>query len=428
MTTSSQTDVIIIGAGVSGLSAAKELTKHGLSFVVVEASHRIGGRVYSVEIAPGVWFDLGCAYLVTNKDPALIHPFVTVAKALGIEIGEDKVEIYNNLQYFHNGKKLGDAEEAALSQYLKDNHAAIVESVNRGEDRAIVELIDLDNPYVELYNNNVSGSSTGDVDQMSAADYFNANSDQEIAVLNGYGNLVREWGADVPVSLNTKVETVDWSEDHVRVDTAKGTLRGRCVLTTVSTGVLAARHIRFKPELPGWKIDAINGLPTGTENKIGVHFDKDIFGPDGRGAYYSWRNRDVGAEIEASVMGLNVAIVFTSGRHAVWLEEQGQRAGHDFAVNRIADVFGNDIRKSVTHSIVSAWTRDPCTLGAYSHALPGQSHQREELARSIDDKVFFAGEATLKHLWGNAHGAHESGICAAQEISNTLQRSNSRIS
>ena len=426
MTTSSQTDVIIIGAGVAGLSAAKELTKHGLSFVVVEASHRIGGRVYSEEIAPGVWFDLGCAYLVTNKDPAVVHPFVTIAKALGVETGEDKVEIYNNLQYFHDGKKLGDGEEAALSQYLKNNHAAIVESVNRGEDRAIIELIDLDSPYAELYNNKVSGSSTADVDKMSATDYFNASSDQEITVLNGYGNLVGKWGAGVPVSLNTKVEAVDWSEDHVRVDTAKGTLRGRCVLTTVSTGILAARHIRFKPELPGWKVDAINGLPTGTENRIGVHFDKDIFGPDGRGSYYSWRDGDVGAEIEASVMGLNVAIVFTSGRHAVWLEEQGQQAGHDFAVDRIADVFGNDIRKSVTRSIVSAWTTDPWTLGSYSHALPGQSHQREELARSIDDKVFFAGEATLKTLWGNAHGAHESGICAAQEISNTLQRSDSR--
>jgi monoamine oxidase len=224
------------------------------------------------------------------------------------------------------------------------------------------------------------------------------------------------------------VEAVDWSEDHVRVDTVKGTLRGRCVLTTVSTGILAARHIRFKPGLPGWKVDAINSLPTGTENKVGVHFDKDIFGPDGRGAYYSWTDGDEGAEFEASVMGLNVAIVFTSGRHAVWLEEQGQQAGHDFAVNKIADVFGNDIRKSVTRSIVSAWTRDPWTLGSYSHALPGQSHQREELARSIDDKIFFAGEATMKTLWGNAHGAHESGICAAQEISNTLKRSNSRIS
>jgi monoamine oxidase len=65
---SAQTDLIIIGAGAAGLSAAKELTKQGISFVVVEASHRIGGRAYSEEIAPDVWFDLGCAYLVAGSD------------------------------------------------------------------------------------------------------------------------------------------------------------------------------------------------------------------------------------------------------------------------------------------------------------------------------------------------------------------------
>ena len=51
---SSQTDVIIIGAGSAGLSAAKELSRLGLSFTVVEGSHRIGGRAHSQEIAPGV--------------------------------------------------------------------------------------------------------------------------------------------------------------------------------------------------------------------------------------------------------------------------------------------------------------------------------------------------------------------------------------
>ena len=65
---STQADVIIIGAGAAGLSAAKELTKQGISFIVVEASHRIGGRAYSEEIAPDVWFDLGCAYLVAGPD------------------------------------------------------------------------------------------------------------------------------------------------------------------------------------------------------------------------------------------------------------------------------------------------------------------------------------------------------------------------
>jgi len=59
----SETDVVIVGAGSAGLSAAKELARRGLSHVVVEGSHRIGGRAYSEEIAPGVWFDLGCSYL-----------------------------------------------------------------------------------------------------------------------------------------------------------------------------------------------------------------------------------------------------------------------------------------------------------------------------------------------------------------------------
>jgi monoamine oxidase len=65
---SMQTDVIIIGAGAAGLSAAKELSKQGISFIVVEASHRIGGRAYSEEIAPDVWFGLIWVVLTWTLD------------------------------------------------------------------------------------------------------------------------------------------------------------------------------------------------------------------------------------------------------------------------------------------------------------------------------------------------------------------------
>ena len=85
-----QADVIIVGAGSAGLSAAKELTKQGISFVVVEASHRIGGRAYSEEIAPDVWFDLGCAYLVAGSDIKNhideSNPFIDFAKNQGAVI------------------------------------------------------------------------------------------------------------------------------------------------------------------------------------------------------------------------------------------------------------------------------------------------------------------------------------------------------
>jgi monoamine oxidase len=78
----SETDVIIVGAGASGLSAARELANLGLSYTLVEGSHRIGGRAYSEEIAPGVWFDLGCSYLHQAEN----NPFVAIADRFMINV------------------------------------------------------------------------------------------------------------------------------------------------------------------------------------------------------------------------------------------------------------------------------------------------------------------------------------------------------
>jgi len=87
---SSEPDAIIIGAGASGLSAAKELARMGLSYIVIEGSHRIGGRAYSEEIAPDVWFDLGCSYLHQGDT----NPFVAIADELGVIIGKDKGDLF----------------------------------------------------------------------------------------------------------------------------------------------------------------------------------------------------------------------------------------------------------------------------------------------------------------------------------------------
>ena len=119
-------------------------------------------------------------------------------------------------------------------------------------------------------------------------------------------------------------------------------------------------------------------------------------------------------------MGQNIAIVFTGGRHAIWLEKQGQQTGHDYALDRVAEVFGNDIRQQVTRSIVTAWTTEPWTKGSYSSALPGQAHQREILARPLEDRLFFAGEATTTGDNSTCHGAYNSGIRAAREIASSF--------
>ena len=93
---------------------------------------------------------------------------------------------------------------------------------------------------------------------------------------------------DVKVSLNTKVESISWDSTGVQVNTNRGSIIGRGVICTVSTGILAANHIQFKPGLPDWKVDSITGLPTGTMNKICVHFERNVFGANDLGVYLAW--------------------------------------------------------------------------------------------------------------------------------------------
>ena len=69
-------DVVIVGAGAAGLAAARVLAEAGVSFQLLEASHRIGGRAHTEYPPDGAPFDLGCHWLHS----ASINPFVPVAE------------------------------------------------------------------------------------------------------------------------------------------------------------------------------------------------------------------------------------------------------------------------------------------------------------------------------------------------------------
>ena len=332
-----------------------------------------------------------------------------------IFFSDDKIGLY------HDGVSLNPSEREAYFCIQKECYAAAHACADRGEDVAVVDLVDLQNKYAMTYANNMAALYAQDIDQISSVEIATFGEGPDVPILNGYGNLVATWAADIPVSLNTKVERIEYSNKGVSVETNKGTLQARVVLSTVSNGILASGEIEFTPTLPDWKIEAVQGLPIGTLNKICLLFDEDVFGPDGRGFHINCVEDAGAAGFEASVMGQNTAVVFIGGRHAIWLEKQGQQASHEYAVGQVAEVFGNDIGKHVTRSIATAWATDPWTRGSYSCALPGHGHRRVELARSVEDRLFFAGEATTVGDQACCHGAFRSGIRAAQEIASCLK-------
>jgi monoamine oxidase len=92
------------------------------------------------------------------------------------------------------------------------------------------------------------------------------------------------------------------------------------------------------------------------------------------------------------------------------------------AIDEIVALLGSDYRRKLRPLASSRWAHDPFANGSYSHALPGHAGAREILAAPVDDRLFFAGEATSPNFFSTCHGALESGIRAAEEALGTLTR------
>ncbi|MGH6941120.1 flavin monoamine oxidase family protein [Hypericibacter sp.] len=408
-------DVAIVGAGSAGLAAAKTARSLGLDVVVLEASHRIGGRGYTEELAPGVPFDLGCHWMHS----ASLNPYVAIADKYGF--------YYRKGSYprslFIDGRKATAAEGGELEAFIDRNHDAVIAAAQQGRDISVAEATERENRWTQVFDYWTTIGNAVDSDQVSVMDTLHYNdTDENWPLREGFGALIARFGADVPVTLNCAVQRIEWGGSEAVLHSKRGPIKARRVIVTVSTGILGAGDIRFDPALPNWKQAAIEALPLGTHNRIGLMLDRDPFGPD-------FPKGSLLLEESAEPMGFGIrpfgqdwVVGYTGGRFALWLERAGQAAAVELAKEKLAKAFGSDIKKYVTRSIVTAWAGDPWVKGSYSAALPGQGHQRAEISRPIEDRLFFAGEATSTEFHATAHGAYITGIDIARAVAKSLGR------
>ena len=409
------TDVAIVGAGAAGLAAARTLRDLGVPFVLLEASHRIGGRAYTEEVSPGVPFDLGCHWMHS----ASLNPFVAIADSFGFHYNTQGISRRIRL----DGAWASETVQEERDAFFERNLDLIAQAGERGRDVAIAEATERDSRWTAPFDYFISLMASADADRVSTLDYHNYNDTGENWPLKeGYGALVARFGADVPVTLNAAVARIDWSAETLRLTAPRGEVRAKKVIVTVSTGVLGGGHIRFDPPLPGAKQEAIAALPLGNHNRICLVYDRDVFGADHpHGAtLLNQGSEPMGFSIRP--FGYDYVVGFTGGRFADWLERAGVEASVDLAKENLKRAFGADIVKHVARHSVTAWRGDPWVRGAYSAALPGQAHQRARLAEPLDERLYFAGEAASPDFFSTAHGAHLTGIRAARAAASSLGR------
>ena len=230
----------------------------------------------------------------------------------------------------------------------------------------------------------------------------------------GYGTPV---AASLPSSISlrvaTPVERIDLTEDGVAVSTRAGIVRAGAAILTVSTSVLASDAIRLPSGVDPWR-EAAAALPLGRNEKVFLEIGRDsAFGPDSR--VYGNLHDARSAAYSIRPNGWPVIVAFLGSDGARMVEEEGPAVGFAYVSAQLVALFGSDVATAVRPLAATSWSRMTSIRGAYSCALPGQSHARARLAQPFEDRLFFAGEATHPFDFTTAHGAHDSGQRAAFE-------------
>ena len=310
------------------------------------------------------------------------------------------------------GRWATDAEDAAHDAYIGHCEATVRAVGARGEDPPVADIVPDDPEWRRHFEWWVGAYTSVGSAELGALDWGRyVDTDENWNVPHGFGADIVRRAAGLPVRRQTPVLAVDRSGPRVRLLTPAGILEARAVILTAGTEAL--KRIRFTPALPPATEAAIHRLPLGRANKVLLRLDHiDPDWPSGRSGVLSVSVGRFGRPIVECFLGAGVARE---------LEPQGEQAQTAFVIDQCAAMFGSGVRNRVRAACASRWGEKPWVWGAYSAMTPGGGDPRADLARPVEGRLFFAGEATHPTFFTAAHGAWLSGERAAAEALKALQ-------
>jgi len=431
-------EVIIIGAGMSGLAAAQELHKAGVDVLILEARDRVGGRIHTVQ-PWGAPTDLGASWVHKTTN----NPLATIIKMNNIPIAYTKyssgfafTKFDASVVYDENGKPLDEARlKAAVDQlkkfkaYVDENSAAY--KADYSVDNALQDYMK-NNPMSEDSIHLLKHISTDMGEFDSAADKEDISikvaqatepvtSGKDAIFVNGYTQLISQMTKNVPILLNQIVTEIQYTDEGVKITTKENQeYEARYVIVTLPLGVLKAGTVEFNPELPEEKQAAIKRMGMGLMNKAYLLFEEPfwdqekewlIFFPPKDAPEESFEALNYYTKTEQPIL-----LFFSEGPFAKELEKESDEEIIDRVMQTLKTVYGEDIPYPSSH-IITRWGSDPFAQGSYSFAsVTGEVDDYQILAKPIQNTVFFAGEATSTTDPSMVQGAYLSGVKAAQDV------------
>ncbi|XP_022632810.1 polyamine oxidase 1 isoform X1 [Vigna radiata var. radiata] len=388
MDSPSRSSVIVVGAGISGISAAKVLAENGIKdLVILEASDRIGGRIRKENFG-GVSVELGAGWIVGvgGKES---NPVWELANEFGLRT---YFADYSNVRYniYDRSGKIFPRGIAADS-YKKAVESAIQKFWNEedvgGSDNGSTSKTDPPSTPLELAIDFILHDfemAVVDAEAVPLCTFRDlGKSEFSVADERGFDYLLYKMAEDFMFTSEGKIldsrlklnqvvrEILHWGSG-VRVITEDGCVyEANYVIVSVSIGVLQSDLVAFKPLLPGWKLEAIQKCEIMVYTKIFLKFpyrfwptgpgkEFFIYAHDRRGYYTFWQ------QMENTYPGSNILSVTLTNGESNRVEAQADEDTLREAMEVLRDMFGPNIPDAID-ILVPRWWNNRFQRGSYSN-------------------------------------------------------------
>lgn len=409
--------VIVIGAGISGLAAAKKLSENGFEVKILEAQDKVGGRLRTNR-SLGIAFDEGASWIHgINK-----NPITTLAQEAGMNTFETVDE--NRKSYDIGGKtrttEIYDSAEEELD--------GIIDSMmKKGSSSESFETV-FKRLYPQKFNDRLwrfflstyITFDTGDLDKLSSTLYNEGEvfGGVEKIATNGYDTIPNYLAKGLNILLNERVTKIDYSSEKIQITHNSTISEADYVIVTVPLGILKNNVIQFSPVLPSTKQNAIEKVGMNCVNKFLLTWDK-AFWDDVQYISYTPEERDkfnYFVNVKKFNPAVNALMTFAYADYARQTESMSDAQIINEIMKHLRGIYGNNTANP-NNFLRTKWNSNPNSFGAYSYTtIETEMGHFDDLAETVNNKLFFAGEHTEIDYFSTAHGAYLSGIREADKI------------